>query len=123
MIISTTNDKIELYKSILSGKDDAYVLFKKGDKSFPLYIKRNTSTDGGFYELHCKLFKYSFTKCDTHQEKFMKEQGYIIIGDIAYDIQTPIVFFDFSDHLGDFKKLTKDECVRWLIENGDSYEK
>lgn len=123
MIISDANEKIELYNTILANKNEAYVLFKNSNESFPLYIKRNNSSDCGFYELHCKLFQYSFTKGDIHQEKFMKEQGYVIIEDIAYDIQTPIVFFDFSDHFGDFKELTKDECVKWLIKNGDSYEK
>ena len=44
----------------------------------------------------------------------MKEQGYTIIKDLAYDVQPIFELCDFDVYFGDFETMTKSECAIWL---------
>ena len=115
----TEAQKLDFYKKTLTNKEDAYVLCNMNGQKVPLYIRRSESAPSGFFELNCTLFSYTFTKGNASEEKFMKEQGYVIIDNLAYDIQTPLMFFDFDKYLGDMIEITKKECIL-LLKEADS---
>lgn len=117
MLINTIEEKLDFYKSILKENEECYVLVKNNDIITPLFIKRSEAAESGFFELTCTLFNYTYTKGNLSEEKFMKEQGYVVENGFAYDIQTPFVFFEFDKYLGEFKKISKKECVEFLKQN------
>ena len=114
MKIETIEQKLEFYKSILKENEECYILCEQKNKTTSLFVKRSTASESGFFELDCVLFDYSFTKGNIAEEKFMREQGYEIIGNKAYDIQTPFVFFPFDKYLGEMKQISKKECIIFL---------
>ncbi len=115
MLIQNVEEKLEFYKSLLKQNEECYILCKtQNGETIPLFIKRNEMATTGFFELNCLLFEYTYTKGNLGEEKFMKEQGYVIGNGIAYDIQTPFVFFDFDKYLGEMNKISKKECVEFL---------
>ena len=120
MLINNLEEKLKFYKNILKNKIETYILIKNhnGDENVA-YVRVGPNAEHGFYELPCYLFDYSFTKGNKKQEVFMREQGYVIINDRAYEIQTPFAVSDFEKQLGDFTEITKEECVRWLMANGE----
>ena len=117
MIIKTIEDKIKFYNSILKNDVNAFVLCNNGNEKTPLFIMKNPSSETGFFELTCVLFKYTFTKGNLQEEKFMQEQGYVIIDNYAYDIQTPFSSFEIDKYMGNFEKISKKDCVLLLKEN------
>lgn len=119
MRISNIEEKKNFYEEILKGKTHTFVLCKRDNVTVPLYIQKSHMADSGFYELHCQLFGYTFTKGNNQQEKFMKEQEYVIIGNKAYDVQTPFSFFEFDKYFGEFEEINKEKCVQWLREHGE----
>ena len=114
MLIKNIEEKLEFYKSILKENEECYVLVKNDNGITPLFIKRSESAESGFFELNCTLFNYTYTKGNLAEERFMKEQGYVVMDGFAYDIQTPFVFFEFDKYLGEFTKISKKECVEFL---------
>ena len=114
MKIENVEQKLEFYKSLLKENEECYILCETNEKITPLFIKRSEAAESGFFELDCVLFDYSFTKGNAAEEKFMKEQGYEIIGNRAYDIQNTFQFFPFDKYFGEFKEVTKKECIEFL---------
>ena len=114
MLIKNIEEKLEFYKSILKENEECFILVKHNNETTPLFVKRSEAAESGFFELNCVLFSYTYTKGNMSEEKFMKEQGYVVTDGYAYDIQTPFVFFEFDKYLGEFEKVSKKECVEFL---------
>lgn len=114
MLIENIEQKLDFYKSILKENEECYILVKNNDEIIPLFVKRSEAAESGFFELNCILFSYTYTKGSINEEKFMKEQGYIVMDGLAYDIQTPFAFFEFDKYLGEFERMSKRECVEFL---------
>jgi hypothetical protein len=112
MILNNIKEKVDFYKSMLKENEECYVIHtdEQGKKT-PLFVKRSESADSGFFELNCTLFKYTYTKGNASEEKFMREQGYVTLDGFAYDIQTPFVFFEFDKYLGNIERISKKDCV------------
>lgn len=117
MLINSIKEKLDFYKSMLKENEECYVIHTdaNGQKT-PLFVKRSVAAESGFFELNCTLFKYTYTKGNASEEKFMREQGYVTIDGYAYDIQTPFVFFEFDKYLGEMEKISKKDCVMLLKE-------
>ena len=96
MLVKNIEDKLEFYKSILKENEECFILVKNDNETVPLFVKRSDAAESGFFELNCVLFSYTYTKGNMSEEKFMKEQGYVVTEGYAYDIQPPFVFFDFD---------------------------
>lgn len=115
MQVKTIEEKLEFYKSILKENEECYVMYtNKDNKKTPIYVRKSESAESGFFELECELYKYTFTKGNAAEERFMREHGYIIVGNYAYDIQTPFIFFPFDKFMGEVNKVSKKDCVDFL---------
>lgn len=113
--ITTVEEKLSFYKKLLKHDDEAYLIFTSGPQNFPIYIFKTNKAKSGFAELKCQLLGgYTYQKDNPQQAKFMKEQGYTIIDDLAYDVQPVFELCDFDVYFGDFEVVTKADCAIWL---------
>jgi hypothetical protein len=113
--ITNVDEKLSFYKENLKSNTEMYVLFSNEEETIPLCIFRTEKAKSGFAELKCQLLGgFTYNKNSKEQEKFMKEQGYTIINNLAYDVQPIFDICDFDVYLGDFKIITKAECAIWL---------
>ena len=113
--ISNADEKLAFYKKNLKHTKEMYVLVNNGTTEYPLYIFETNRAMSGFAELECQLLGgFTYNKNSKEQEKFMKEQGYTIIDDLAYDIAPLMNLCEFDKHFGNFKVISKAECAIWL---------
>jgi hypothetical protein len=113
--INNVDEKLAFYKKNLKHAKEMYVLVNNGTTEYPIYVFQTTRAMSGFAELDCQLLGgFTYNKNSKEQEKFMKEQGYTIIGDLAYDIAPLMNLCEFDKHLGEFKVITKAECAMFL---------
>lgn len=80
-------------------------------------------TEYKYVECGCELFAYSFTAENPQQIDFMKEQGYLVKGELAYDAQPAYPVEDIEKYTGTYREVTKVEAVEWLIAHGGSSAK
>ena len=116
MLIKTPEKKHEFYNNLLKTRKEAFVLCENENGKTPFLVVRSKDSENGFLELNCHLFDYSFTPTDVREIAFLKEQNFIVIGDRAYDIQTPFCVIDFGENLGEITEISKKECVEILKE-------
>lgn len=117
-LITTAEEKLNFYKKALKHSNEMYVLVTTTVTEYPLCVFKTQKAKTGFAEMECQLLGgFTYNKNSKEQEKFMNEQGYTIINDLAYDIAPIMNLCEFDKHFGTFKVITKEECTIWLEKN------
>lgn len=113
--IATVSEKLYFYKKYVKNKKEVYFLVSNEIDTFPICVFETPTAENGFAELKCQLLGgFTFDAKNPHQTKFMKEQGYTIIDNLAYDVQPLFELCDFDVYFGNFKMISKSECANWL---------
>lgn len=119
--INTVEEKLAFYKKILKHDKEVYLLFSGKNKIVPLCVFETKKAKSGFAECNCQLFGgFTFNKNSREQEKFMKEQGFAIIDNLAYDVHPLFNLHEMDEYLGNFEVITKPECATWLKSHQNS---